>query len=78
MTCKCPPTSPFLWRTNKGQIDTELMARLSDMSVKSTNTVNKKRREGVEPMKMTPMSNKPLAHTVNPLAPMLQTKGRKA
>lgn len=72
MTCTCHPSSPFLWRTNKGDFDTTQMRRSAQLAAVSTKNVNDKRRQGIEPMILSPMSNKPLAHTLNPRAAALQ------
>ena len=72
MTCNCHPSSPFLWRTNKGELDTKKMSLNAVMSGISTRHVNASRKAGVEPMALGPMSNKKLAHAMNPRAAYLQ------
>jgi hypothetical protein len=75
--CKCPPASPFLWRENTSALDTTKMKRNAALSSRSTSNVNAKRRQGIELMTLGPMSNKPLAHSLNPKAGYLQpTIGR--
>jgi len=75
--CKCPPFSPFLWRTNPSELNIAKMSRNADISSQSTRKVNASRKNGIEPMALSPMSNKPLAHSLNPKAGYLQpTIGR--
>lgn len=72
MTCNCHPSSPFLWRTNKSELDTKKMSQDAVMSSISSRQVNASRKAGVEPMALGPMSNKKLAHSLNPKAAYLQ------
>ena len=72
MTCKCPPYSPFLWRTNRSELNTAKMSRYADISSQSTRKVNASRKAGIEPMALSPMSNKVLAHSQDPTAAYLQ------
>jgi hypothetical protein len=78
-TCKCHPSSPFLWRTNTGALDTGKLQRNANLSGISTSTVNAKRKQGIEPMALGPMSNKKLAHILDPKAAHLHptVRGRK-
>ena len=72
MTCKCPPSSPFLWRTYQSELNTKKMSQDAVMSGISTRHVNASRKAGVEPMALRPMSNKKLSHSLNPKAAYLQ------
>ena len=77
MTCKCPPSSPFLWRTYQSELNTKKMSQDAVMSGISTRHVNASRKAGVEPMALGPMSNKKLAHSTNPRAAHLQPTTRR-
>ena len=76
-TCKCHPSSPFHWRTNKGELDTKKMSQNAVMSGISSRHVNASRKAGVEPMALGPMSNKKLSHSLNPKAAYLQPATRR-
>ena len=48
MKCKCPPTSPFLWRQQPCQLDWGLMDRARQSSESTTKVVDRNRANGIE------------------------------
>lgn len=78
MTCKCHPSSPFLWRDNKSELDIKKMSHNAVMSGISSARVNTIRKTGIEPMSIGIISKNKPSMAINPSSAQLQpTIGRR-